>query len=77
MRMVKLLITDLVAGKKYYILEKESATGYVITDEKVTFEITEDGEVVKAEMKNKPITGTLRIYKSRSINRNTTTRYSN
>ena len=56
-------ITDLVAGKKYYILEKESATGYVITDEKVTFEITEDGEVIKAEMKNKPITGTLEFTK--------------
>lgn len=59
----KIIITDLVAGKKYYILEKESATGYVITDEKVTFEITENGEIVKAEMKNKPITGTLEFTK--------------
>ena len=54
----KVIIDNLKTGK-YYILEKESATGYVITDEQVVFEIKENGEVVKAEMKNKPITGTL------------------
>lgn len=59
----KIIIKGLVAGKKYYILEKESATGYLITDEKVSFEIKENGEVVKAEMKNKPITGTLEFTK--------------
>ena len=58
-----IIIKNLVAGKKYYILEKESATGYLITDEKVSFEIKENGEVVKAEMKNKPITGTLEFTK--------------
>jgi len=54
----KIKIDNLPIGK-YYILEKEAATGYVITDEKVYFEILEDGKIVKAEMKNKPITGSL------------------
>ena len=54
----KVKIDNLKTGK-YYILEKEAATGYLITDEKVVFEIKENGEVVKAEMKDKPITGTL------------------
>ena len=59
----KIIIKNLSAGQKYYILEKEPATGYVITDEIVYFEITEDGEVIKAEMKNKPITGKLEFTK--------------
>ncbi len=59
----KIIIENLSAGQKYYILEKEPATGYVITDEVVYFEITEDGEVIKAEMKNKPITGKLEFTK--------------
>ena len=54
----KVIIDNLKTGK-YYILEKEAATGYLITDEQVIFEIKENGEVVKAEMKDKPITGTL------------------
>ncbi len=59
----KITIKDLTVGQKYYIIEKNPATGYVITDEKVYFEITEDGEIVKAEMKNKPITGSLEFTK--------------
>lgn len=55
----KIIIKNLSVGQKYYILEKEAATGYLITDEKVFFEIKEDGEIVKAEMKNKPIMGKL------------------
>ena len=35
----------------------------MITDEKVYFEIKDNGEIVKAEMKNKPITGTVEITK--------------
>ena len=58
----KVVVDELKVGK-YYILEKESATGYVITDEKVYFEIKDNGEIVKAEMKNKPITGTVEITK--------------
>lgn len=59
----KITIKNLSVGQKYYIIEKNPATGYVITDEKVYFEIKEDGEVVKAEMKNKPITGGLEFTK--------------
>ena len=57
------VIKNLSAGQKYYILEKEPATGFVMTDEKIYFEIKEDGEIVKAEMKNKPITGGLEFTK--------------
>ena len=59
----KIVITDLKVGK-YYIVEKEPSTGYVITDEKVYFELKENGEIVKAEMKNKPVTGTLEFTKT-------------
>lgn len=59
----KIIIENLSAGQKYYIIEREAATGYLITDEIIYFEITEDGEVIKAEMKNKPITGTLEFTK--------------
>lgn len=59
----KIIIKNLSAGQKYYIIEKEAATGFVITDEKIYFEIKEDGEIVKAEMKNKPITGGLEFTK--------------
>ena len=58
----KIVIDELKLGK-YYILEKEASTGYVITDEKVYFELKENGEIVKAEMKNKPITSTIEITK--------------
>lgn len=59
----KIIIENLSVGQKYYIIESEPATGYVITDEIVYFEITENGEIVKAEMKNKPIIGTLEFTK--------------
>jgi len=58
----KVVIDDLKVGK-YYIVEKEAATGYTITDEKVYFELKENGEIVKAEMKDKPITGGLKFTK--------------
>jgi len=48
---------------KYYILEKEASTGYVITTEKVYFEVKDNGEIVKAEMQNKPIMGSVEITK--------------
>ena len=54
----KVSIDDLAIGK-YYIVEKEATTGYVITDEKVYFEIKDNSEIIKAEMKNKPIMGSL------------------
>lgn len=58
----KIIIDDLKVGK-YYILEKEASTGYVITTEKVYFEVKDNGEIVKAEMQNKPIIGSVEITK--------------
>ena len=58
----KIVIDDLKVGK-YYIIETNPSTGYVITDEIVYFEIKENGEIVKTEMKNKPIIGTVEITK--------------
>lgn len=40
-------------GKKYYILEKQTSdSSYLLNEEKMYFEINENGEVVKANMKN-------------------------
>ena len=36
---------------KYYILEKE-CEGYILNDEKMYFEILENGKIVKATMEN-------------------------
>lgn len=58
----KVVIKDLKVGK-YFIIEVESATGFVLTDEIVYFEIKDNGEIVKAEMTNKPITGVLEFSK--------------
>lgn len=58
----KIKINNLPIGK-FYILEKESATGYVLNEEKVFFEIKENGEIVKATMSNKPIIGSLEFTK--------------
>lgn len=58
----KITITDLPVNR-YYITERESVTGYLLSDEKVYFEIKENNEIVKAEMTNKPITGTLEFTK--------------
>ena len=58
----KIVVEELRYGK-FYIIEKEAETGFVITDEKVYFEIKEDGEIVKAEMTNRPILGTLEFTK--------------
>lgn len=58
----QIIIKNLFAGK-FYIVETEASAGYKITDEKVFFEIKENGEIVKAEMKNEAITGSLEITK--------------
>lgn len=50
----KIKINDLFVGK-FYIVETEAATGYKISDEKVYFEIKDNGEVVKASMTNEKI----------------------
>ena len=59
----KIIIKNLKIGK-YYIIEKEPTTGYVLNKDKVYFEIKENGEVVKASMTNKPITGKLEFTKT-------------
>lgn len=45
------VIDNLLYGK-YYIVEKEANSMYQITNEKVYFEIKENGEIVKAKMTN-------------------------
>jgi len=53
-------ITNLPANnKKYYIIEKNASTGYKLSDEKVYFELTENGQVIKAHMTNEKIKGNL------------------
>ena len=47
----KVIIDNLLYGK-YYIIEKEANTMYQITNERVYFEIKENGEIVKAKMTN-------------------------
>lgn len=37
---------------KYYILEKEAPEGYILNEEKMYFEVIEDGKIIKANMKN-------------------------
>ncbi|HPF83713.1 MAG TPA: SpaA isopeptide-forming pilin-related protein, partial [Bacilli bacterium] len=54
----KIVIKDIVVGK-YYILEKEAPEGYTLNEEKMVFEILENGEVIKSTMKDKKITGSL------------------
>ena len=58
----KIIINNIKYGK-YYILEKEAPEGYQLNTEKMYFEIKEDGEIVKATMKDEIITGTLEFSK--------------
>ena len=50
----KIIITDLFIGK-FYIIESEAPEGYILNPEKMWFEITADGEVVKANLTNEMI----------------------
>lgn len=58
----KIIITEIPYGK-YYILESEAPDGYFINEEKMFFEIKENGKSVKTTMKDKKITGKLTFYK--------------
>lgn len=49
-----IVIDDLPVGK-YYLKESRPADGYLITDEIVYFEIKENGEIIKANLKNEKI----------------------
>ena len=58
----KIIIKNLFVGK-FAIVETDASTGYRLSDEIVYFEIKENGEIVKANMKNKKIKGTLEFTK--------------
>lgn len=58
----KISLNDIKVGK-YYAIEREAATGYVLTEDKLYFEIKEDKELVKETITNKPFTGTLHFSK--------------
>lgn len=47
----KVIISELPLGR-YYIMETEAPSGYILNQEKMYFEITKDGEVVKSTMTN-------------------------
>ena len=49
-----IIIEELRYGK-YYVLEKEAPEGYILNEEKMFFEILEDGEVVKTTMVNEQV----------------------
>lgn len=51
----RIVITNLPVGEKFYIIEKNPANGYQMTDEVIWFEITENGEIVKVSMDNEKI----------------------
>ena len=50
----KIIITGLPVGK-YFILESDAPDGYILNEEKLWFSITENGEIVKADMTNEKI----------------------
>ena len=50
----KIIIEELEYGK-YYIVESEDPEGYQINNEKMYFEILEDGEIVKCTMTDEKI----------------------
>lgn len=50
----KIVIDKLPIGK-FYILEKEAPEGYQLNEEKMWLEVTEDGQVIKATMKDEQI----------------------
>lgn len=58
----KIVVKDLFVGR-FYIIESEAATGYRLSDEKVYFEITENGKIVKANMTNEKITSKVKLHK--------------
>jgi len=58
----KITLKDISIGK-YYLVEKESAEGYLLNTEKMYFEIKENKETINVNMINEKITSTLKINK--------------
>ena len=57
-----IVINDLPIGK-YYLKETKANDNYLISDEIINFEITDNNEIIKKEMYNDIITGTISINK--------------
>lgn len=60
-------VEDLVYGK-YYFKEKEAIEGYVKSEDKVDFNIQEDGTTVKVEAENDRIVGDMELTKTDVVN---------
>lgn len=58
----KIILENLPLGS-YYIIEKESPTGYILSNEKVYFDIVRHKQNVKLIITNKPIIGSLQFLK--------------
>jgi len=56
-------ISNLEIGK-YYILEKEAPKYYLVNDEKIYFEVKENGQIIKANMKDIRKRGSLEFFKT-------------
>lgn len=48
---------------RYYILEKEAPYNYLLNEDKIWFQIKENGEIIKATMKDKRVEGIVMIHK--------------
>lgn len=58
----KIIFNDLDEGK-YYIQEFQAPDGYLIDESLIEFEVTSNGGVIKAEMKDKRMIGKIKIVK--------------
>jgi len=59
----QIILKDIPVGKRFYLIEKESAEGYIINEEKIYFELEKDKQVIELNMINEKITSTLKITK--------------